>query len=110
MTNPSDKIRMGWDTERVLTGPFTAGFATIGGPLTVNPVIMIFDNQSNVAVALSVDGVNTWHTFPPGEAITIDCRSNHGIASNYTPSLGTQFYGNANAGAGQFSISILYAE
>lgn len=98
-----------FDTERIVTGAFTGLFQTIGTPLTENPVIMIFDNQSTVSIEVSVDGTNTWKTFPVGEALVLDFRAAHGIASNFTPDLGTQFYARGTAGTGSFSISILYA-
>jgi len=110
MLNSNVAQTMGFDIERTVSGPFTSSFQLLGGPLTVNPVIMIFDNQSTVAVILSVDGVNAWKTFSPGEALTIDCRSNHGLAANYTAPLGTQFYVFGTAGAGKFSLAITYAE
>lgn len=76
------------------------------GTLTDNPVIMIFDNQGTASVAISGDGgVTTWRTFPAGEALTLDLRSNHGIASNLTFPIGLSFYG--NGASGTFSISYI---
>ena len=73
-----------------------------------NPVQIIFDNQGTVDVAISVDGgTTTWKTFQGGEALVLDMRGNHGIASNFTMSLGTTFTGTGASGA--FSISYLYA-
>lgn len=101
--------RVGFDIERTLVAPFGGTFTAIGGPLTENPVIILFDNQSDASVQISVDGVNTWKTFPAGEAFVFDCRANHGTACNYTIDLGTQFFGNATGGTGLFSIAITYA-
>lgn len=79
------------------------------GTLTQNPVQIIFDNQGTVAVAISVDsGTTTWRTFPGGEALILDMRGNHGIASNFTMDKGVSFYG--NGASGTFSISYLYAQ
>lgn len=78
------------------------------GTLTNSPVMIIFDNQSTVAIAISVDGgTTTWRTFPAGEAITLDLRANHGIAPNFAIDKGTAFHG--NGASGTFSISYIYA-
>lgn len=101
--------RAGFDTERSRSGAFSGSFQTLGTPLTENPVILIFDNQSTVSIEVSVDGTNTWKTFAAGEALVLDLRAAHGIASNYTIDLGTQFYVKGTGGTGSFSLSILYA-
>lgn len=79
------------------------------GKLIYNPVIIIFDNQSTVAVSISVDsGTTTWKTFPAGEALVLDLRAAHGNAPNYTFDVGTRFTG--NGASGNFSISYIYAK
>ena len=81
------------------------------GTLTQNAVVLIFDNQGTVPVQIFVNGTNAanlWRTFPAGEALTLDLRANHGIAVNYTPSIGTTFFG--NGASGTFSISFIYAQ
>ncbi len=91
-----------------LTGAMTGSWVKIG-TLTQNPVIIIFDNQGSVPVAISIDsGTTTWRTFPGGEALILDMRGNHGIASNFTFDVGTSFYG--NGASGTFSISYVYAK
>lgn len=83
--------------------------AVLIGTLIANPVHIIFDNQGTVPVAISSDGgATTWKTFTGGEAIILDMRSNHGIASNYTFRIGTQFTG--TGASGNFSIAYTYAE
>ena len=78
------------------------------GTIPVAPVVIIFDNQGAAPVAIYVDGNSSpWRTFPAGEALTIDCRANHGIAENFTRT-GIQFSG--NGASGTFSISYLYAK
>jgi hypothetical protein len=78
------------------------------GTLIQNPVMLIFDNQGTVPIAISTDGgVTTWRTFPGGEAMILDMRGNHGIAPNFTADLNTTFYG--NGASGTFSISYVYA-
>ncbi len=78
------------------------------GTLSENPVIIIFDNQSTTSVILSINSVS-WKTFSAGEALVLDMRGNHGIATNFTFDKGTSFYGNGAAN-GSFSISYLYAK
>ena len=109
MTNSNLSTNVGFDIERTCT-PTTGSFVTCGTALTVNPTVIIFDNQTTVAVAVSVDGVNTWRTFVSGEALTLDLRSNHGNAPNYTIELGTQFFCKGTGGSGNFSISLVYAQ
>lgn len=89
-----------------LTAVMTGSFVKIG-TLTQSPVMIIFDNQGTAPVAISVDAVNTWRTFPAGEALILDMRANHGVAPNFTMDIGTTFFG--NGASGTFSISYLYA-
>ena len=90
-----------------LTGTMSGSPVAIG-TLLFNPTIIIFDNQGTVSVAISIDGgVTTWRTFVAGEALVLDLRGNHGIASNFTMNIGTTFYGTGASGV--FSISYLYA-
>lgn len=72
------------------------GSSVLIGTLIQNPVMMIFDNQGTASIQIYVNGTastNLWRTFPGGEAITLDMRNNHGVAPNFTPPLGTTFYG-----------------
>lgn len=105
MSDRNDSIKAGFPIE--LAETMTGSWVSIG-TLTHNPVQIIFDNQGTVAVAISIDGgTNTWRTFPAGEALVLDMRANHGIAANFTISIGTEFHG--NGASGRFSISYLYA-
>lgn len=91
-----------------LTATMTGSFTSIG-TLLFQPVILIFDNQGTVSVAISTDGgTTTWRTFPAGEALVLDLRGNHGIAGNFTFPVGTVFSG--NGASGTFSISYVYAK
>lgn len=103
--------RVGFDTERSRAATtFNGTYQTIGTALTENPVVIVFDNQTDVSVPLSVDSTNVWKTFSAGEAFVLDLRANHGLASNYTIDVGTQFSTNASVGtSGSFRISIVYA-
>ncbi len=90
-----------------LTASMTGSFALIG-TLTQNPVIIIFDNQGTVPIAISKNGgTSTWRTFPAGEALVLDLRAAHGLAPNGTFRTGTTFHG--NGASGTFSISYIYA-
>jgi len=90
-----------------LSASMTGSWVTIG-TLLYNPVIIIFDNQGTVDIAISVDGgATTWKTFTGGEALVLDLRAAHGLASNYTFDIGTRFSG--NGASGTFRISYNYA-
>lgn len=88
-----------------LTGSATGSYVLLG-TLTFAAAIIIFDNQGTGSVQVSTDGVNTWRTFTPGEALVLDMRAAHGAAPNFSFSAGTPFY---IKGAGTFSISYVYA-
>jgi len=96
------------DTERSVAGPFTGLSQNLGTALAVNPIIMILDNQSTVSAAFYWNGT-LWRTFPAGEALVLDFRTNRGEASTFCPSIGDQFALIATAGTGSFSLSIIYA-
>lgn len=95
--------RVGFPEE--LSATMTGSFVEIG-TLLFQPIIIIFDNQSTVSVAISVDGATTWKTFPAGEAVLFDLRANKGNAPNLVIDKGTTFFG--NGASGDFSISYVY--
>src|SRR5260221_12627845 len=99
--NPYIAVRALPDTERSLAGPFSGVAQNIGTVLTVNPVIIVFDNQSSVAVQVSFGGI-AWKTFAAGEALVLDMKTNSGSAATFTFDLGTQFSLIATAGTGSF--------
>lgn len=109
MSNVSQRLQ--FDIERSLASTsFNGTFLPIGVALIGNPVLIIFDNQTDVSVPLSADGVNIWKTFTAGEAIILDLRANNGIAANYSIDRGIVFYTNASVGtSGSFRISVTYA-
>lgn len=102
--NNSQRAGFAEELLETMTGSFLAI-----GTLEFSPVIIIFDNQSTVAIQISVDGGDTiWKTFPAGEALVLDLRAAHGVAPNYTFDVGTTFFG--NGASGDFSISYIYAK
>jgi len=104
MINISQRAQFAEELIETMTGSFV-----VIGSLLFNPVIIIFDNQSTVPIKISVDGgTTTWKTFPAGEALVLDLRAAHGLASNYTFDVGTTFFG--NGASGDFSISYTYAK
>jgi hypothetical protein len=88
-------------------GPAAGGGFTLIGTIPNQPAIIIFDNQGAAAVAISTDGVNTWRTFPAGEALVLDLRAANGIAANFSFQAGTAFY--TSGATTTFSISYIYA-
>jgi hypothetical protein len=111
MGNINTSQIVGWPTE--LTEAMTGKVVEIG-TLLYNPVLIIFDNQSNESVAISVNdptGETIWRTFTSGEALVMDWRDKSHLASNYTASIGTTFYGTSEDEdvVGNFSISYVYA-
>ncbi len=102
--------RAGWPQEISLAATsFNGTLQNIGTGLTENPVHLILDNQTDVAVPLYVNSV-LWKTFSAGQALILDMRGNHGIAANFTADIGTQFGTNASLGtSGSFRISLTYA-
>src|SRR6185369_13668519 len=83
------------------------GANVVLGPLIANPTIIIFDNQSTTGVVLSWNNVQ-FKTFTGGEVMVLVMRAAHGLAANYTFSIGDVFTANGAAN-GDFSISYLYA-
>lgn len=102
--NNSQRAKFAAELTAVMTGS-----SVVIGTLLFNPVIIIFDNQGTVPIAISVDdGDTTWRTFPAGEALVLDLRAASGVAPNYTFDIGTTFSG--NGASGTFSISYIYAK
>lgn len=88
----------------------TGSYLPFSGPLTQNPALIIFDNQSSVAVTISDDGTTNFKTFSAGQAFIFDNRANMSkAADDFTWPIGTQFYAKSSAGTGNFLISYVYA-
>lgn len=110
MSTPISSIVAGFEPERLqaVTGSATA----FGAPLAFNPVIMVFDNQSDgdaIIGYLNDSGVQTnWKTFEAGEGLVLDLRANHGTASTFTFPVNLQLY-LSGSGTGEFSLSIIHA-
>lgn len=63
------------------------GAAVELGPLIQNPVIIIFDNQSDQGVVLDWNDVQ-WKTFTANECLVLDMRAAHGVADNFAFNIG----------------------
>lgn len=109
MSAPYTGSRAAPESERAVAGPFTGSAQNLGAVLSQNPIIAIFDNQSDVDVSVGFSGIANWKTFSAGEALVLDLRGNHGEAPTFTFDLGTQFTVTATGGTGSFRLSILYA-
>lgn len=97
-----------FDLADELAATMNGSFKLIG-TLVQNPVMIIFDNQGTVPIAISKNGgTSTWRTFTPGEALVLDLRAAHGVAPNGTFPIGMTFHG--NGASGTFSISYVYAQ
>lgn len=107
-SNPYIGSRVGFDTERSVSAPFSGSAQLLGTPLDFPAVIATFDNQSTVSVVVAANGIN-WKTFVAGEAMVLDLRANHGNASTYVIDQNTQFTVTGTAGTGAFKLSINYA-
>lgn len=108
-TNPNIGARVVFDVERTVSGAFTGVAQNLGTPLTSSAVLIIFDNQSTVAIQVVVNSV-TWKTFPAGEALVLDLRGNAAHASTFAVDANTQFQVIGTGGTGSFSMSVLYAK
>lgn len=106
----SGSLKLAFGVERKVTAPFSGSFQAVGSALADPAVIVIFDNQSTVAVEVSLDGVNTWKTFAASSAAVLDVRTNHGKSWQFAVPVGTQFYVKGSAGTGFFSIATNYEE
>lgn len=104
------KQRIGFGTE--LTYDSSGGdgtFQAFSAALSFPAAIIIFDNQSDQDVSISVDGTNTWRTFEAGDALVLDCTTNKtDQANDLKVSEGTLFYASSAAGTGNFTISYNY--
>lgn len=108
----TNKQRAKFDTQRSIdASTFTGSYQVFGSVLTVNPALIILQNDTTVDVALSDDGVNDGITIPAGTSMVLDLRTNRTPqGSDLSFRINTQFYVNAAAGTGNMYLSIIYAE
>lgn len=104
--NPSN-ILASFPDESSRAGPFSGAYQTLGSVLSDPPIMIIFDNQSDVSVEVSVNGSSTWKTFVAGEALVLDMRANKGHAHSFSLPVGTQIYVKGTAGTGSFRMSLV---
>lgn len=107
-SNPYIGGRVGFDTERTVTGPFTGSAQNLGTVLTYPAVMAVLDNQSTVSVQFVVNGA-VWKTFTAGEGLVLDLRGNAAHAPTFAADAKTQFQIIATGGTGIFSLAIIYA-
>ncbi len=107
-SNPYIGARVGFDTERTVTGPFTGIAQNLGTVLSFPALMMVLDNQSTVAVQFVVNGA-VWKTFSAGEALVLDLRGNAAHAATFAADAHTQFQVIGTGGTGIFSLAIIYA-
>ena len=111
MGNSSLAIKPLPETERsVAFGAITNAYLAIGTPLAHPAINVIFDNQTETQIQISWDGINTWKTFAPGQALILDVQSNRGRAEVMQIAQGTQFYIRYVSAPTTFAfyISVLY--
>ena len=107
----SNKERAKLDTQRSIdASTFTGAYQVFGSILSVNPSLIIFQNDTTVDVTISDDGVNDGITIPVGTSLVLDLRTNRTPqGSDLSFPIGTQFYVEAVAGTGNLYMSIIYA-
>ena len=88
----------------------TGAYQAFSDVLQENPAMILFDNQSDVAVIISDDGTTNGKTFVAGEAIVLDLRTNKELtADDMSWRKLTQFFANSAVGTGFFRISYVYS-
>jgi hypothetical protein len=110
MTNLPLDQKLAFDTEMSVSAPFT-GVPQLLGVLANEPVMILFKNQSTVPAFLADnDGSTKGTTMGASEEIILDCRANHGYASNMGFPICTPFFVTGTGGTGSFKVSIIYAK
>lgn len=88
----------------------TGSYIVFGSPLQENPALMIIQNEADVDITISDDGVNDGLTVPVGTSVVLDLRTNRSPSgSDLSFRVGTQFYINGSAGTGNVYLSVIYA-
>ena len=107
----TNKQKAKFDTQRSIdASTFTGSYQVFGSILSVNPALIIIQNDTTVDVTISDDGVNDSLTIPIGTSMVLDLRSNRTPqGSDLSFPIGTQFQVNAVAGTGSLYMSIIYA-
>lgn len=105
--------RARFDTYRTIdASSFTSSFQMFGAPLAVVPRLIIIQNNTATAVALT-DSLDTGIgiIFQPTERVVLDLDSNKDNKHfQFGFAIGTQFYILGASSSGQFNMSIIYAE
>lgn len=89
---------------------FTGSYQAVGGPLAHPARIFKFVNNSNVVVAVSIDGINDMDILPASSFALYDIGTNKGVSTSFELPSHTQIYvKSASSGTGLFYVVILYA-
>lgn len=100
------------ETERTLAfGSITGAYTAVGTPLVNAAIQLVLQNQTDVAVSFSFDGISSAITLASMSVFTTDIQANRGTSETMMAHAGTQFYVRT-AGApslGAVYISSFYA-
>ncbi len=111
MGNSALAVRPLPETERTLAfGSISGTYAAVGTPLAHPSLLLILQNQTDVAVSFSWDGVNSAITLQAGVAFTFDEAANKGLGGVLWTSAGTQIYAKTagSPASGALYISTFY--
>lgn len=104
-------VRAKFDVKRTVSATtFDGTFKNVGGPTTHIIKSILFQNNTNVTCQLSDDGITQGMEFLPTERFVWDNTANHGEVEEFSWPIGTQFEVSGLLGAGNFNITILYAQ
>jgi len=108
MSYLSQKAKFG--TELTIdTSTLSGSYVAFTGVFLDSPVKVIIQNDSNVTVSLSDDGVNAGISFSAGVRLVLDMNSSKTPSEWWSFYKGEQLYASSAAGVGLFKISYLYA-
>lgn len=88
---------------------FTGAYQAVGTPLSQTSRVLVFVNNTGVAVTVSWNGVDDALILLTGNTFLFNQNSNAVAGSTYVTSANTQFYVKGAASVGLFYISSFYA-
>lgn len=102
--------RLAFEPQRSLAfGGISAVYAKVGTPFA-NPIkILVLQNQTNVAVTFSLDGINDTITLASNSSIILEVAANRTTKNSFFIGQGTQVWVNGTAAtSGSVFISAFY--